>query len=244
MCETETDKIPGWKGWLDLPAPKISGAAGGWIDLSHRLTEELSRIPMFPQPRIRRLWEIPEHRANVTEVHMVVHHGTHLDAPRHFIADGPTMDEVPLDRLYGPGVIWRFDKPDDSMIDVADLERATPRLREGDIVLFDTGRAQYVNTERYTHHTSLTGEAAAWLVKQGAKIVGVDFATPDLPPGRRPVDFAFPVHYTLLSQGVLIAEHVTNLTPLAGRRAEIMFLGLNIAGSDGAPARAIARAID
>ena len=91
---------------------------------------------------------------------------------------------------------------------------------------------------------ALTGEAAAWLVKQGAKIVGVDFATPDLPPGRRPADFAFPVHYTLLSQGVLIAEHVTSLTPLAGRRAEIMFLGLNIAGSDGAPARAIARAID
>ena len=104
MCETVNDKIPGWKGWLDVPAPKISGAAAPWIDLSHRLTEELSRIPAFPQPLIRRLWKIPEHRANVTEVHMVVHHGTHLDAPRHFIADGPAMDEVPLDRLYGPGV--------------------------------------------------------------------------------------------------------------------------------------------
>jgi len=93
-------------------------------------------------------------------------------------------------------------------------------------------------------HASLTGEAAAWVVEQGAKLVGVDTATPDLPPGRRPADFAFPVHYTLLSHGVLIAEHVTGLAPLAGRRAEIMFLGLNIAGSDGAPARAIAGAID
>src|ERR1700719_1551274 len=126
MCEDATDKIPGWKGWLDVPAPKISGVAGPWIDLSHRLTEELSRIPAFPQPQIRRIWKIPEHRANVTEVHMVVHHGTHLDAPRHFIADGPAMDEVPLDRLYGPGVVWRFDKDDDGMIDVADLARATP----------------------------------------------------------------------------------------------------------------------
>jgi kynurenine formamidase len=235
MCEIETDKIPGWKGWLDLPAPKISGAAGGWVDLSHRLTEELSRIPSFPQPRIQRIWKIPEHRANVTEVHMVVHHGTHLDAPRHFIADGPAMDEVPLERLYGPGVVWRFDVADDSVIDVADLERATPRMRAGDIVLLDTGRAKHVNTERYTHHASLTGEAAAWLAKQGAKLVGV---------GRRSADFAFPVHYTLLSQGVLIAEHVTGLAALAGRRAEIMFLGLNIAGSDGAPARAIGRAVD
>jgi len=61
---------------------------------------------------------------------------------------------------------------------------------------------------------------------------------------RRPADFAFPVHYTLLSQGVLIAEHVTNLEQLAGHRAEIMFLGLNIAGSDGAPVRPVARVIN
>jgi arylformamidase len=244
MCETVNEKLRGWKGWLDLPAPKISGVDGHWIDLSHRLTEELSRIPFFPQPRIRQIRHIPEHITNVTEVQMVVHHGTHLDAPRHFIADGPTMDQVPLDRLYGAGVIWRFDPPDGGVIDVADLEAATPRMRPGDIVLLDTGRAKHVNTDRYMRHACLTAEAAAWLVAQGAKIVGVDFATPDLAADRRPEDFVFPVHYTLLSQGVLIAEHVTNLEALAGHRAEVMFLGLNIAGSDGAPVRAVARPVD
>jgi kynurenine formamidase len=93
-------------------------------------------------------------------------------------------------------------------------------------------------------HACLTGEAAAWLVEQGAKLVGIDCPTPDLASPLRPPDFAFPVHYTLLSRGVLIAEHVTNLAPLAGRRAEIMFLGLNIAGSDGAPVRPVARVVD
>ena len=244
MCEPATNKIPGWKGWLDVPTPKVSGVAGVWLDLSHRLTEELSRIPSFPQPRIRQITRIPEHRANVTEIHMVVHHGTHLDAPRHFIADGPTIDQVPLDRLYGPGVVWRFDTPDRGVIDVADLEQATPRLRPGDIVLIDTGRARHINTERYMNHVCLTGEAAAWLVKQGAKIVGVDFPTPDLAAVLRPPDFAFPVHYTLLSQGTLIAEHVTNLQQLAGHRIEVMFLGLNVAGSDGAPMRPVARIVD
>ncbi len=244
MCESQTKKVPGWQGWLDLPAPKITGAQGPWIDLSHRLTEELSRIPSFPQPHIRQITRIPEHHANVTEVHMVVHHGTHIDAPRHFIADGPTMDEVPLDRLLGSGVVWRFDVADRGVIDVADLERATPRMREGDIVLFDTGRARHINTERYMQHACLTGESAAWLVDHGAKLVGVDFPTPDLAAHLRSPDFAFPVHYTLLSRGVLIAEHVTNLAPLAGRRVETMFLGLNIEGSDGAPVRPIARVID
>jgi arylformamidase len=243
MCDDTAPKIPGWKGWLDLPAPKISGALGAWVDLSHRITEELSRIPSFPQPHIRQIRKIPEHRANVTEVHMVVHHGTHLDAPRHFIADGPTMDEVPLERLYGPGVVWQFDVPDHGLIDAAALERATPRMREGDIVLIDTGRARHVNTPKYEAHACLTADAAQWLVAHGAKLVGVDFATPDLAANQRSPDFAFPVHYTLLSRGVLIAEHVTNVAGLAGQRAEIMFLGLNIAGSDGVPARVVARPV-
>lgn len=244
MCDDTANKIPGWKGWLDLPAPKISGALGAWVDLSHRLTEELARIPSFPQPHIRQIRKIPEHRANVTEVHMVVHHGTHIDAPRHFIADGPTMDEVPLERLYGPGVVWHFDVPDHGVIDDADLERATPRMREGDIVLIDTGRARHVNTPKYMDHAHLNAEAAQWLAAHGAKLVGVDFSTPDLAANQRAGDFAFPVHYTLLGQGVLIAEHVTNVTGLAGQRAEIMFLGLNIAGSDGAPARVVARPVN
>ncbi len=244
MCDDTAPKIPGWKGWSDLPAPKISGVLGAWVDLSHRITEELSRIPSFPQPYIRQIRKIPEHRANVTEVHMVVHHGTHIDAPRHFIADGPTMDDVPLERLYGPGVVWHFDVADFGVIDVADLERATPRMQEGDIVLIDTGRARHINTPAYMEHAALTGEAAQWLVAHGAKLVGVDFATPDLASSRRAPDFAFPVHYALLSQGVLIAEHVTNVAGLAGQRAEIMFLGLNIAGSDGAPARVVARPVN
>jgi arylformamidase len=81
-------------------------------------------------------------------------------------------------------------------------------------------------------------------VAQGAKIVGVDSSTPDQAVHYRPKDFGFPVHNTLLSNGVLIAEHVTNLSPLAGRRVEVMFRGINIAGSDGAPARPVARAAD
>jgi kynurenine formamidase len=244
MCESQSEKIPGWKGWLDLPSAAISGASGGWVDLSHRITETLSRIPSFPQPHIRQIKTIPPDRANVTEVHMVVHHGTHLDAPRHFLADGPTMDEVPLERLYGAGVIWHIEAPDHGVIGVKELERATPRMREGDIVMIDTGRARHVNTPRYDDHACLDGEAARWLVDHGAKIVGVDFGTPDLAANRRTPDFAFPVHYTLLSRGVLIAEHVNNLAALAGRRVELMFAGLNIAGSDGAPVRPLARAVD
>jgi kynurenine formamidase len=175
---------------------------------------------------------------------MVVHHGTHLDAPRHFNDDGPTMDEVPLERLYGEGVIWRFDLPPRAMIEVKHLEAATPRFQRGDIVLIDTGWARQVNTESYEEHPSLSPEAALWLIEHEAKMVGIDASSPEMASHYRPADYAFPVHRTLLSSGVLIAEHMTNLTPLAGRRVEVMFLALNIAGSDGAPARVVARPIE
>ena len=242
MCESTTQKIPGWKGWPTLPAPRITQAAGGWHDLSHSITETLSRIPFFPQPRIRQIMRIPP--SNVTEVHMVVHHGTHLDAPRHFIADGPTMDEIPLEHLYGEGVIWRFDLPPRATIEAKHLEQATPRIKEGDIVLLDTGWARRINTEAYEDHPSLGAEAAEWLLAHGAKLVGIDASSPEMASHYRPADYAFPVHRSLLSNGVLIAEHMTNMTPLANRRVEIMFLALNIAGSDGAPARVVARPIE
>ena len=242
MCEPAQNKIPGWHGWREMPAATISGAQGGWVDLSHPITETLSRIPFFPQPRIRQIIKGPP--ATVTEVHMVVHHGTHLDAPCHFIEGAPAMDAIPLDRLYGAGVVWRFDKPARSEIKVADLERATPRLREGDIVLIDTGWWRRVNTEDYEEHPYLGAEASEWLLKRGAKLVGVDSSSPDMAPHYRAKDFDFPCHRTLLGNGVLIAEHMTNLGALAGRRVEAMFLALNIAGSDGAPARVVARAVD
>jgi kynurenine formamidase len=242
MCDGPDKKDNGWQGWSDLPVAKMPSPTGGWIDLSHSITETLSRYPVFPQPRIKRIVEIPP--ANVTEVHMVVHHGTHVDAPCHFIADGPSMDQVPLDRLYGPGVVWRLDLPARAPIEPKHLEAATPRLQEGDIVLLDTGWASHVNKDTYEDHPYVTGEAAAWLADRGAKLLGVDYSSPDMAPHYRADDYGAPVHTTLLSRGVLISEHVTNLRELAGHRIEAMFLALNIGGSDGAPTRAVARRVD
>jgi kynurenine formamidase len=55
--------------------------------------------------------------------------------------------------------------------------------------------------------------------------------------------FDWPVHHVLLGHGVLVAGHLRNLRPLAGRRIEAMFLALAIEGSDGGPARVAARAV-
>jgi kynurenine formamidase len=77
---------------------------------------------------------------------------------------------------------------------------------------------------------------------------GVDGPVPRTEPGRvagrhvpRAEGFGWPVHKILLSRGVLIAEHLTGLAPLSGRRVEIIIGALNVEGADGAPARILAR---
>jgi len=75
------------------------------------------------------------------------------------------------------------------------------------------------------------------------KLVAVDTPTPDLPIARRPPDFIWPVHRTLLRHGILIAEQLANLRALAGRRVEFIFGPLPIVGSDGSPSRVLARPV-
>jgi kynurenine formamidase len=229
-----------WRGWRDLGDGRRS-AASGWVDISHRLGPDLARIPFFPPARFERIMSMPEDRLNATEIQMVCHFGTHVDAPCHFIPDGPAIDEIPLDRLQGPGVVWRIACEPYQLIEPEAFERARPVLRRGDVVLLDTDWSRHLGSKRYEQNPSLSVAAAQWLVDHDVKLLGVDFATPDLAVDRRADDFDWPVHHVLLSNGVLIAEHLTNLGSLSGRRIEVMFLALNIRGADGAPARVVAR---
>ncbi len=243
MCDQASRKIEGWQGWINVPSPLITGTSP-WLDLSHPFNESVPRVPVIPAPQFPRFKRMPEDPFNATEIHMVVHLGTHVDAPRHFLNDGPGFDEIPLERLYGPGVVWGIEADPFQVIEPADLSRMRPELRPGDILLLSTGWSELAGTEAYGRHPYLSEAAAEWLVEQRLKLLAVDFGTPDAAPRKRWQGWHWPVHHVLLSRGVLISEHVCNLKPLAGKRIEAMFLALNIEGSDGAPARVVARPVD
>jgi kynurenine formamidase len=72
---------------------------------------------------------------------------------------------------------------------------------------------------------------------------GIDCITVDLPTPLRPKGFDFPVHKTLLGHNVLIAENVTNLGSIVGKRTRIMALPLRVKGSDAGHARVIAEVL-
>lgn len=244
MCEAHAKRGSGWRGWQPLPQARHAMPLGPWRDLTHVLGPAVPRASVFPQPSFRRIKNLPADPLNVTEMQMVVHIGTHVDAPRHFFSDGPAFHEIALERLCGPGVVLEVSKPVGTAITAADLAAHARLVRPGDIVAFDTGWARHAGTDQYHDHPYLSADGAQWLVDRGVKLAAFDLPTPDLPVSRRPAGYDWPAHHVLLGQGVLVSENVTGLDGLAGQRLEFMFVALNIQDSDGAPARVMARPID
>lgn len=246
MCDCVGQPGYGWKGWRHLPEGKLPLIpAGDWVDLSHPLSANTPRVPSFPPPIFDHVRSLPQDLLNVTRMEMVVHIGTHVDAPNHFFLDAPAMDEVPLERLCGRGIVWHVELDDgDGLVRAQYFDGLEKRLRPGDILILDTGTHLFAGSAKYDDdHPALSLDAADWIIEHDVKMIALDIPTPDFPVAKRPPGFDFPIHRRLLSHGVMIAEHLTNLSALRGKEVEILCAALNIQGGDGAPARILARPV-
>jgi kynurenine formamidase len=113
------------------------------------------------------------------------HNATHVDAPWHYnsrIAGerAQTIDELPLDWFFGPGVVLDMSaKADGDAMTVADAEAELDRighdLRARDIVLVRTGRdASYGDPGYMALGPGVTAEATLWLYERGIRVMGID----------------------------------------------------------------------
>ena len=243
MCDSDPKaRGYGWQGWPELPPARPLTPLGDWVDLAHPLSPDMPRVPIFPPPVFELFRRLPDDLLNVTRMEMVVHTGTHIDAPRHLFLDGPAMDEIPLERLNGRGVVWPVAGEAEMLVEPAHLDGVEALLREGDILILNTGWHNRTGTQAYDDaHPTLSPALADWIVARRLRMVALDVPTPDLPVARRSADFSYAIHRRLLAAGVLIAEHVTNLDALSGAVVEVSCAALNIAGGDGAPVRLLAR---
>lgn len=212
------------------------------VDLTQPYRDGMFVLPSFPRVTIGRHQTLDAHGVSVTRIDAVVHAGTHLDAPSHFIADGASIERVPLERCSGPAVALRVDRWPGEEIRVADLEASGPVPAPGELVFLATGWARHFagDPARYELHPHLSLAAAEWLIARGAGLVGIDAPTVDLPAPLRTADFAWPVHHLLLGRGVFVIEHVGDLTPVVGRRFRAHAFPLPIVGGDGSPVRLVA----
>jgi kynurenine formamidase len=160
------------------------------------------------------------------------------------VANGKSIDQLPLDAFVGIGAIIAWKKSGGDQVTAQDLENSGVTVGKGDILMLHTGWDEKFDSPDYNLHPYLSVDAAEWMVKKRIKMFGIDCITVDLPTPLRPKGFDFPVHRTLLGNEVLIAENVTNLGAIVGKKTRIMALPLRIKGSDAGHARIIAEVIN
>lgn len=211
-----------------------------FIDLSHPLS---SRTPLFPgtpcvelEP-IERTEDPPalgRRSLNVTRLSMVVHTGTHMDAPFHFFPSGLTIDQMPLEQCLGPAVLVNLTGlTAGSEIDLTTVPGLKDKLSRTRKLVLNTGWAQHWGNPTYfTDHPCISAESAAFLVDCGIHLIGIDTPSVDRPP--------FPAHLAFLSNGIAIVENLTNLDAIKADDFQLAVLPLKLTGRDASPVRAIA----
>lgn len=193
------------------------------------------------------------------EVNLITHAGTHMDAPWHYgpmceNAPAKTIEEVPLEWCYGPGVVLDLrDKEEGAEITTKDLQLALEKLNyqlsAGNIVLLYTGADQWWGSNSYPDRgVGLGREATLWLVQHGIRVIGTDSWGLDRPFSymRRQfeetsdVSCIWPSHYVGKQCEYCQLEKLTNLGLLPPHGFTVMCFPVKIAKASAGWARVVA----
>ena len=179
------------------------------------ITQELFSCHVYPgdlAPSFRRVSDMEKGAVcNITELEMNAHNGTHVDAPRHFVKDGLSVESLDLYTLTGPCTVAAFDGgiTRDMLLPFRGVERL---LAKG--------------------NNKLTPDGAEALGECGIKLFGLESQSiaGDDPP--------LAVHVAVLSKGIVAVEGL-KLDEVPEGEYFLFAAPLKLAGSDGSPCRAL-----
>ncbi len=171
----------------------------------------------------------------VSRLELSSHHGSHVDAPSHFLPQGEGLEVYPLELLWGPCLI--VDLPNEGeQISAEQLARAVDTRRPERLLLrTENSRQRRLSCSEFVRdYVALSEGAATWLVERGVRLVGIDALS--IAPFSDPL----PVHQRLLGAGLLIVEGLLLEAVTAGEW-ELCCAPLRLVNADGAPARVLLR---
>jgi kynurenine formamidase len=185
------------------------------------------------------------------------HNSTHVDAPYHYnsvIQGHPaqTIDELPLERFIGPGVVVDFSaRADGDAVTAADMSAALDatghELAPGDIVLVRTDRDAFYGQPDYMQRgPGVTARATRWLFEHGVFVMGIDAWGWDRPLHLQAADarerdepgIFWEAHQVDLPYSQI--ERLVNLSALPPDGFTVSCLPLRIVRASAAPARVVA----
>jgi len=175
--------------------------------------------PTDPVPVMDRFNSISKgDMCNVTALSMCAHNGTHVDAPYHFLDDGKTIDQLPLECFVGDCYVARHEG-DVTAEDAQRILKTAGELNAAQRILI-AGKA------------TVTEGAARVFADAGVLLVGNESQT--VGPENAPRQ----VHLILLGAGVVLLEGLAMAGVESGRYL-LSAAPLNLAGCEGSPCRAI-----
>jgi arylformamidase len=155
------------------------------VDLTHPWGIDSVVFMGYPMPLVKYIKRPPEHGIYAQWVETSMHCGTHIDAPIHYYHSGKDMASIPLERLYGPGVVadlrdamedWTIIKP----------KHITDRVdvRKHDILIINTGYHEFYLKDEMRYmckHPGPDEEFARWALDMELRWIGVDCGSADHP---------------------------------------------------------------
>jgi arylformamidase len=208
------------------------------VDLSVPMkTLDTPVFPGYPQP-LRLNYTTVSKEGYASFVWMFAEHtSTHVDSPAHFFEGALTIDQVPLNRYVGPGVVLDFTKKGKNYdITKEDVEKSLEKLgqkpAEGSVLLFYTGYTEKGSSPEWMEHPALSESASRCIVSLKPNAVGLDAPSPDHPP--------FPAHKILLPEKIAIFENLWNLDRVLGKDFYFVGAPLRLYGGSASPVRALA----
>lgn len=214
-------------------------------DLSMPVTADHFR---WPAPRAVSGDHSQDAPFQVTRLTLSCHAFTHMDARRHMLPEGETIEATPLGDVVGPAFVLDLrDAEPEAEIGEARLEAALEGHAGERILLCRTAwdeRRDWRGPAYWRDAPWLGRGAAEALMRRGPTAVAFDF--PQDWTIRLSLEGVVPpmpehvTHDVLLRRGVTLIEYLRGAGAIAGPRVFLCALPIKVEGADGAPARVVA----
>lgn len=204
-----------------------------WTDVTLPTRTGMPHWPGDPDVAVTRTLDLERgDGCNVSRLELCTHSGTHMDAPRHYISGGKTIDEFPPEIAVGPARVVQVNDP--VAVTMQDCQHA--QIRAGERILFRTRNSSHdPNSPFREDFIYIAADAARFLADTGVVLVGIDYMS----VGGWAKD-GVETHQALLGKGIWVIENL-DLSLIEPGHYEMICLPLKIMGGDGAPCRVLLR---
>jgi arylformamidase len=234
--ESNMAPIPGFKAYAENPSR---------VNVISSITEAQKEALRAEGMTLSSNHEV-NNRAMITVLSILVHNGTHIDAPRHMVEKGTSIDQMPVSQFVKEGVLINLPgKGPNSVVTVKDVAESGVEIRPNTIVMINTGWTDKMwgKPGFWEQMPYLERGVAEYVANKGAAGLAID-VFPEKPLWRGvkldPGEVWIANHLALMQKNLPLIQFVTNLSQIGNNRFTVLAIPLAIKGGDASPVRVVA----